>query len=117
MPPKIKKTDSEIKQDKTNRIMNIIAQRCAYYRANPSRFLEDWIPGLKLKWFQKIILWAMAHNDMFYIISAINDWSSSKEIHVRELSLNDISVINKWHNDKNIFRYSVGIPCYPSHQS
>ena len=70
MPPKIKKTDSEIKQDKTNRIMNIIAQRCAYYRANPSRFLEDWIPGLKLKWFQKIILWAMAHNDMFYIIAS-----------------------------------------------
>lgn len=47
-------------------------------------------------------------NDMFYIISAINDWSSSKEIHVRELSLSDIKIINKWHNDKNIFQYLVG---------
>lgn len=65
-----KKSDSQIKQDRTEQIMNIIAERCAYYRANPSRFIEDWIPGLHLRMFQKIILWAMAHNDMFYIIAS-----------------------------------------------
>ena len=65
-----KKTDKQIQQDKSDRIMNVVAERCAYYRANPSRFIEDWIPGLHLKTFQKIILWAMAHNDMFYIIAS-----------------------------------------------
>lgn len=65
-----KKTDEQIQYDKTERTMNIIAERCAYYRANPSRFIEDWIPNLHLKTFQKIILWAMAHNDMFYIIAS-----------------------------------------------
>lgn len=65
-----KKTDKQIHDDKSKKIMNIVAERCAYYRANPSRFIEDWIPGLHLKTFQKIILWAMAHNDMFYIIAS-----------------------------------------------
>lgn len=65
-----KLTDKQIAMDKTSRLMNLIARRCAYYRANPSRFLEDFIPGLVLKWFQKILLWAMANFDAFYFIAA-----------------------------------------------
>lgn len=50
--------------------MNTIAWRCAYYRANPSRFIEDFIPGLKLKFFQKILLWMMANQIMGYIVAS-----------------------------------------------
>ena len=62
--------DIDIEKDKSNKIMQIIAKRCAYYRANPSRFIEDFIPSLTLRPFQKILLWAMAHYDMFYIIAS-----------------------------------------------
>ena len=65
-----RKTDEEIKQSKTDAIMNIIAERCAYYRANPHRFAEDFIPGLKLRIFQKILLWAMFFSDNFYFIAS-----------------------------------------------
>lgn len=71
MSTKYKKlSDAEIKQDKTNSIMTTIAKRCAYYRANPHRFAEDFIPGLKLKPFQKILLWAMFNNDNFYYVAS-----------------------------------------------
>ena len=52
----VKKSDKEILQTKTDKIMNTVAERCAYYRANPSQFIELIIPSLKLKWYQKIIL-------------------------------------------------------------
>ncbi len=63
-----KKTDEEIQFDKTERIMNIIAERCSYYRANPQRFVEEFL-GIKLKLFQKIILWAMMNYDAFYFVA------------------------------------------------
>lgn len=63
-------TDKQITDTKTNHIMNTIAKRCAYYRSNPSRFVEDFIPGLTLKWFQKILLWAMMNYDAFYFVAA-----------------------------------------------
>lgn len=65
-----KLTDKEIENNKTSSIMNVIARRCAYYRSNPSRFIEDFIPGLTLKWFQKILLWAMMNYDAFYFVAA-----------------------------------------------
>lgn len=64
------KTDAELYDDKAQRIMQVIAERCAYYRANPSRFIEDFIPGIKLKAFQKILLWALANNVMAYIVAS-----------------------------------------------
>ena len=66
----IKKSDKEILQNKTDIIMNTIAQRCAYYRANPAQFIELIIPSLKLKWFQKIILWAFNHYDMALFLAS-----------------------------------------------
>lgn len=65
-----KKTDKEILLSKSDRIMQGVDLWCGYWRDNPSRFIEFFIPGLHLRWFQKIILWAMAHNDMAYIIAA-----------------------------------------------
>lgn len=63
------KSDSQIINDKSEFVMRTIAWRCAYYRANPSRFIEDYIPHLKLKFFQKILLWQMANNTMGYIVA------------------------------------------------
>lgn len=67
--PKNTKTDNEIRQDKTDRIMNTVAERCAYYRANPQRFCEEFL-NINLKLFQKILLWAMMHYDAFYFIAS-----------------------------------------------
>jgi hypothetical protein len=62
-------SDQEIAQDKTSAIMNIVAERCSYYRANPQRFVSEFL-GITLKLFQKIILWAMMHFDAFYFVAA-----------------------------------------------
>lgn len=64
------RTDKEIEQSKTDKIMDTVDWLCAYYRANPSRFIEEWIPSVKLRPFQKILLWAMAHNDMAYLVAS-----------------------------------------------
>lgn len=66
---KSNKTDKEIRQDKTDRIMNVIAERCSYYRANPQRFCEEFL-NIYLKLFQKILIWAMMHYDAFYFVAA-----------------------------------------------
>lgn len=67
-----KKTDAQIKQDRTNKIMNIVAERCAYYRANPHRFCQDYLfpdnPNF-LKTFQKILIYAMIHSNTFLFIA------------------------------------------------
>ena len=49
--------------------MNIVAERCSYYRANPQRFVEEFL-GIKLKLFQKILIWAMMVYDAFYFVAA-----------------------------------------------
>ena len=63
-----KKTEQEIISEKSDHTMQIIAERCAYYRANPQRFCSEFL-GLTLKLFQKIIIWAMMHYDMFCFIA------------------------------------------------
>lgn len=65
-------TDQQIKEDKTNRIMNTVAERASYYRENPHRFCGDYLfpdtPNF-LKTFQKILIWAMIHSDSFCFIA------------------------------------------------
>lgn len=63
-------SDKEIKQNKHDRIMNTVAWRAAYYRANPSRFCEDYLGITNLKTFQKILLWCMMHNNKFYYVAS-----------------------------------------------
>lgn len=63
-----KKTEQEVVLEKSERIMQVIAQKCAYYRANPQRFCSEFL-GLHLKLFQKIIIWAMMHYDMICFIA------------------------------------------------
>ena len=45
-----KKSDKKIQEDKTERIMKLIAIKAAYFRANPHRFTTEYL-GLNLKWF------------------------------------------------------------------
>lgn len=51
-------TESQIKQDKSDRIMNGVNTWCSFYRANPHRFARDYL-NLKLDKFQQIILCMM----------------------------------------------------------
>lgn len=64
-----KKTDKEIQQDKTDRLMNTVAERASYYRANPHRFVEEFL-GIHLKLFQKILIYAMMVYDYYYYIAS-----------------------------------------------
>lgn len=60
-----RQTDSEIKQERQERIMKNVAVLTSLYRANPHRFAKDFL-GLKLKKFQQIIL-----NEMFAKVNSI----------------------------------------------
>lgn len=51
-----KKTDKEVANDKSAKIMNGVATWCSFYRANPHRFARDYL-GITLKLFQIILLW------------------------------------------------------------
>lgn len=62
----------EIKEEKHKRIMQTVAWRAGYYRANPQRFVKDCLQftDIKLKWFQELLLWAMMHNNFFLYLAA-----------------------------------------------
>lgn len=64
-----KKSVREIAQDKEQKIMQTVAWRAAYYRANPERFVEE-VLGIHLKLFQKILIWAMMQYNYFMFIAA-----------------------------------------------
>ena len=58
-----KKTNAQIEQDRTNQIMNIVAERAGFYRENLDIFCKEYLQITNLKWFQKILLWAMDKHD------------------------------------------------------
>ena len=61
------KTQTEIERDKQQKIMETIAWKAGYYRANPHRYVSE-VLGLSLKWFQQILLWCMMHyNFVMYL--------------------------------------------------
>ena len=49
-------TTQEVANDKAKRLMETIAFRAGYYRANPHRFVKDYL-GIHLKLFQVILLY------------------------------------------------------------
>ncbi len=65
----IKKTNKQVEQEATNRVMNVVAQRAGFYRCNPQRFAEDYLL-VHLKWFQTIILWCMFHMNYVMYLAA-----------------------------------------------
>lgn len=58
-----KLSDTQIEQDKTAAIMNVVAKRAGYYRKNLDKFCYDYLGITNLKWFQKILLWIMDRYD------------------------------------------------------
>ena len=64
-----KKSVQELEADKAQKIMNIVAWRAGFYRANPHRFAEE-VLGITLKLFQKILLFAMMHNNYIMYLAA-----------------------------------------------
>ncbi len=64
-----KKSINEIEKDKEQRIMETVAWRAGYYRANPDRYVSE-VLGIRLKTFQKILIWAMMHYNYFMFIAA-----------------------------------------------
>lgn len=64
-----KKSEKELAVEKSERIMRGIAIWTAFYRSNPHRFVKDYL-NVNLKLFQKILLYAMMHNNFFMYIAA-----------------------------------------------
>lgn len=60
---------NEIKKEKEQSLMETIAWRAGYYRANPQRFVSECL-GISLKWFQKILIWAMMHYNFIMYLAA-----------------------------------------------
>ena len=64
-----KKSEKELATEKSERIMLGIAIWAGFYRSNPHRFVKDYL-NVNLKLFQKILLYAMMHNNFFMYIAA-----------------------------------------------
>lgn len=64
-----KKSEKEIANEKSERVLNGVAVWAGFYRSNPHRFVLDYL-NIKLKLFQKILLYAMMHNNFFMYIAA-----------------------------------------------
>lgn len=56
-------------KSRNDKIMEGAAYWCAFYRANPARFAQDYL-HLKLKLFQKILLTMMMLSTVFTFIGA-----------------------------------------------
>ena len=63
------KTQSELEKDKEQKIMENVAWRAGYYRANPQRYVSE-VLGITLKLFQKILLWCMMHYNFTMYLAA-----------------------------------------------
>lgn len=64
-----KMTAQQIEKTKTDKIMNIVAERASFYRANPQRFVKDFL-DIDLRLFQKILIYAMMVYDCFFFVAA-----------------------------------------------
>lgn len=58
------KSEKQIANEKSRRVLEGVAYWCSFYRYNPHRFVADYL-HITLKLFQKILLYAMMHNNHF----------------------------------------------------
>lgn len=63
------KTQKDIEKDKQQKIMETVAWKAGYYRANPHRYVSE-VLGISLKWFQQILLWCMMHYNFVMYLAA-----------------------------------------------
>lgn len=66
---KNKKTDDEIKQEKTERFRQQVNDWTAYYRGNIHRFANDFL-NVKLHLFQQILIYEMSVSDEFVFVAS-----------------------------------------------
>ena len=66
---KEKKSEKQLANEKSKRIMEGVAIWASFYRCNPQRFAIDYL-NVPLKLFQKILLYAMMINNYFMYIAA-----------------------------------------------
>lgn len=59
-----KKSEKQLANEKSKRVLEGVAYWCSYYRYNPQRFVKEYL-NVNLKTFQKILIYAMMHNNHF----------------------------------------------------
>ena len=64
-----KKSEKQLANEKSERIMQGVAYWASFFRYNPQRFVSDYL-NVHLKLFQKILIYAMMHNHFFMYIAA-----------------------------------------------
>ncbi len=64
-----KKSEKELANEKSERIMQGVAAWTSFYRANPQRFVKDYL-NVNLKLFQKILIYMMMLSNYFMYIAA-----------------------------------------------
>lgn len=64
-----RKSAAELDAEQAQRIMNTVAERASFYRANPQRFATEYL-GLSLKRFQQIVLFMMNLSTNFMYLAA-----------------------------------------------
>lgn len=64
-----KKPEKQIANEKSTRILNGVAYWASFYRYNPQRFVKDYL-NVNLKLFQKILIYAMMHNNYFMYVAS-----------------------------------------------
>lgn len=69
MAQKNKKSEKQLANEKSRRILEGVAIWCAYYRYNPHRFVKEYL-NVNLKKFQKFLIYAMMHNNHFMFWAA-----------------------------------------------
>lgn len=66
---KNKKSERQLANEKSERIMEGVAIWCSFYRCNPHRFAKDYL-NINLKLFQKILLYMMMCSNYFMYLAA-----------------------------------------------
>ena len=64
-----KKSRKFNKKSKSERLMDGVGVWCSYYRANPHRFVKEYL-GISLKLFQVILIFMMNHNHYFMYLAS-----------------------------------------------
>ena len=64
-----KKSIQELEADKAQKIMETVAWRAGFYRANPHRFVEE-VLEIHLKKKKKILLYVMMHYNYIMYLAA-----------------------------------------------
>lgn len=74
-----RQTTEEAEARELRNVMGVVAQRAAFYRANPQRFVRDYLEITNLKWFQEVILYMMNTNIYFMYLASRGQQSKGVE--------------------------------------